>query len=282
MKTKTEKELDSRSSSVKLDDVPKGTKIAKTTAVARRVKQNKKKFVKKGDDLRLVLLNNEESSETPNHSQIRDREDDLGSNDMEVINWLLTEIDKMVEIHKDRLLFKAKKPGYPTFIWISPPQHKTFQDNDIRVKIDKVLRNSLNGRKDHTMMCMKKYWDFNDLSLFNGNSYSNNGWETFWLSIDSAIQSWDRHLAPKSLGFTHLENPKQSEDPMKSFISRNASSNYQGKGLSKSTFISHQGGTHKGNKNTNRYFWWKQKNNQQNQDLRMKLPKPPRNNTDSN
>ena len=185
------------------------------------------------------------------------------------MNWLLTEIDKLLEIHKDRLPCKGRKPGYPTFVWMSPPQHKTFNDNDIRAKIDKVLRNSINARKNHTMMRMKKYWDYNDLALVKGKGFSSYGWDTFWMSIDSAVQFWDRHLAPKSLGFTHLDGQKVTEDPMEKFFNKETNNLYYGKGFGRMNNINHQGGFQK--KKNNKFHW----NKHQQEDLRMKLPKPP-------
>ena len=38
-----------------------------------------------------------------------------------LLHWLVTEFDKLVEIQKDRLPFKARKLEYPTFLWMSPP-----------------------------------------------------------------------------------------------------------------------------------------------------------------
>ena len=75
---------------------------------------------------------------------------------------------------------------------MSPPQHSSFDDSELRAKVDKVMRNTLNTRKRHTMMRMKKYWDFKDRSLIvNGKNISQSGWETYWMSIDSAVQFWE-------------------------------------------------------------------------------------------
>ena len=62
----------------------------------------------------------------------------------ERINWLALEIFRLIQLHLDRLPRKAKKSNYPSIIWINPPIHKNFGDNNVlRKKFASSLDNIL-------------------------------------------------------------------------------------------------------------------------------------------
>ena len=52
-----------------------------------------------------------------------------------LIHWLAMEFNKLVETQKDKLPPKAIRKGYPTFIWMAPPENINFNNNDMRHKI---------------------------------------------------------------------------------------------------------------------------------------------------
>ena len=124
------------------------------------------------------------------------------------------------------------------------------------------------------MMRLKKYWDFNDRSLIvNGKNISQTGWETYWMSIDSAVQFWERHLAPKSLGFSHLLNGDKHDHMIEVFQSHNVSKSgfYQGRTSDSSRPKNSHHGDYFGR---NDKFHWRRTNNWQ---QRRQLLKPPAN-----
>ena len=168
-----------------------------------------------------------------------------------LLHWLMSEFDKIIKSHKDRIQSKARKVDYPTFIWMAPHQHTNFTTNDLRMKIDKVLKNTTTTHHGHTMMRLKKYSDFNNRSLFQAGAYTNHGWETFWSSIDSAIQFWDRHLSPKNIGanFQQIKSDSNTSadtaDLMCRFFVSNAASStyhYGGRGKHNGKKGNHHGG----------------------------------------
>ena len=128
-----------------------------------------------------------------------------------LLHWLLIEFDRIIESHKDNLLVKARRPEYPTFIWISPPLNVAFTNNAIRQKMDKVMKNTIDQHRGHILLRLKKVWEFNNHSYFN-KAVTPLCLEAFWRSVDSAVQFWDQHLAPKSLGFLYLQHVAKQEN----------------------------------------------------------------------
>ena len=114
-----------------------------------------------------------------------------------LIHWLASEFNKIVEVQKDRLPIKAKKLDGPTFIWIAPPQNINFVDNDERVKMEKSMRKMINIQNNHMLLRMVNIWEPNNRNLYWKGKFTEVGFEKLWYSIDSAIQFWEQHLAPK-------------------------------------------------------------------------------------
>ena len=113
------------------------------------------------------------------------------------MHWLASEFDKIVSVHKENMPNKAIRSEYPSFLWLAPPQHKNFHDNHLRSKMTRSIKSALIQQKSHMMLTLKKIWDYENGSLHFHNKFTSIGFETFWQSADSAIQFWDRHLAPR-------------------------------------------------------------------------------------
>ena len=101
--------------------------------------------------------------------------------------------------HKEPLPDKAKKTGiaYPTFIWLVPPKNVKFTNNELRKKFTKALRSSLDLVNDHIMLKLVRVWDDKEYHLCNDGFYTDKGIKRYCEAIDSAIQFWDKHLAPR-------------------------------------------------------------------------------------
>ena len=198
-----------------------------------------------------------------------------------LFHWLVMEIDRVVESHKDYLLVKGRKQDYPSFIWISPPQNVNFQNNGIQQKMDKVMKNTLEKLKGHIMLRLKKVWKYEDHFYFD-QFYTKKGMTHYWKSVDSTTQFWDRHLAPKSMGFTHLAQQHQPcegtsgagdwGDPFKAMFSQKQKSFHQG-GKFHHNHKFHQGGVQRWGEVTfqNDKYHWRM---QQHSHSRKLLPKP--------
>ena len=71
--------------------------------------------------------------------KLKDNDDNIRKQVTKVIQWLMTEFGRLVESQKEYLPGKAKKPGFPTFIWIAASSHKNFRDNPIREMFNDAL-----------------------------------------------------------------------------------------------------------------------------------------------
>ena len=133
-----------------------------------------------------------------------------------ITHWLADKLDKAVAEHVDYLPNKAIKEGYPTFLWIAPPQHRNFRDNQLRQKMTTSIKSAIGMQKSHTMLTMKKIWDYQDGSLYYHDRFITEGFETFWKSIDSALNFWYTHLAQKNYDSSakyHIDNfPVNQQD----------------------------------------------------------------------
>ena len=124
-----------------------------------------------------------------------------------LVHWLTSEIDKLIEIHKDRLPKKTIKKGYLQIIWFSPLQHAGFADNMYRNKMTQSIKSGLRQQVDHISLSPKKFWSFHDSSLISEGRVTKAGYRTFWKSFDSAIEFWCKHLAPKKEQFMSQQMP---------------------------------------------------------------------------
>ena len=59
-----------------------------------------------------------------------------------IINWIMKEHNKIVEIYKELLPAKCKKAYYPQFVWIELPLHCNFpvEDREARSSFNTSLR----------------------------------------------------------------------------------------------------------------------------------------------
>ena len=115
-----------------------------------------------------------------------------------MVHWLSSELNKCVSNHKDHVPPRAKRADYPTFIWLAPTQNINYNNNEKRAKMEKTLKTMLDVPKSHIMMRLIKVWEFSDQNAFRNGHMTELGFNKFWKSVDSAIQFWDRHLAPQS------------------------------------------------------------------------------------
>ena len=74
------------------------------------------------------------------------------------------------------------------------------------------------------MLTLKKVWDFGNGALFYQDHFTADGFETYWKSVDSAIQFWDRHLWLKG----KVEHSREAEkiDRLTFFMPRRRTDNY--------------------------------------------------------
>ena len=115
--------------------------------------------------------------------------------------WLVKEYNKLLELYKDYLPTKAKKLGYPYFLWMSPPTHKYFSNftNFKRDRQGHCLATVAKLQSNNSVLDMVKVWDPQDgiSVLYDSTRFTSQGLTNYWLSIDSAIRFWNTAVFPK-------------------------------------------------------------------------------------
>ena len=115
------------------------------------------------------------------------------------LKWLANEYHRIILAHKDKLPEKAKKFNYPQILWISPPRHALFNDNNKRKKFDSCLAGVAPLFPEMNVLRLKQKWEFNDgkLAVVNQKGeyrITSSGYNRYWEAIDNAIQYWDTRV----------------------------------------------------------------------------------------
>ena len=137
---------------------------------------------------------------------------------------LMTFINRSIEIYKDMLPQKAKRDVIPHLLWIAPPNHKYFSDdnNEKRGAFTTALSTSVSTIKNSSMLRMVKFWDMNNSNLFLEDAYrfTVEGLNKYWMSVDASIRFWALAISKKfekqkKLGqdTNNLNNAKESGEP---------------------------------------------------------------------
>ena len=103
----------------------------------------------------------------------------------------------MITAFKELLPKKAKCEHFPQIIWMAPPMHKYFHNNDQRLKFTEMLESLLPKYPEMAMLSLKKYWDDEnrELYLHKQGRYTPIGLQTYWLAVDAAVKFWDKTLS---------------------------------------------------------------------------------------
>ena len=124
-----------------------------------------------------------------------------------LVNWVMSEFNRIVAAQKDFLPKKARKPDQPHFMWIEAPYHISFQNNSLRAKFNRALQNMAKFNESHMVMQLKKGWIENDGNLFNGENrrYTVDGLKAYWLAVDKTVRYVDTIYLRKDPGRRQAE-----------------------------------------------------------------------------
>ena len=108
--------------------------------------------------------------------------------------YLMKTIHETIMSHRSLLSMKSKKFKYPTVLWIIPPSHMSFNDNDQRENLAYHIAKS--ALRFNEMRYIKlKHWSENDPSLAarstNGYRYTGKDLARYWHAVDKAVEYWD-------------------------------------------------------------------------------------------
>ena len=113
-----------------------------------------------------------------------------------LLKYLLEEIHRVLASFKEKLLSKSKEEYYPHVIWIVPPHHKYFKNNEERECFRVTLESEIAKYPNMCALQLKKIWEESDGSLYlpEQRRFTDQGLHDYWKSVDSAICFWDKTL----------------------------------------------------------------------------------------
>ena len=112
---------------------------------------------------------------------------------------MFNQIYHLVKSYKVYLPKKASRDKYPSILWIEPPLHKNFADNDRRLKFGACLSKTCKMFPGFTALQMRKIWSYDDANLFLKEQarFTVEGYTNYWLAVDCVVKLWDTFLQVK-------------------------------------------------------------------------------------
>ena len=117
----------------------------------------------------------------------------LGKTCNQVLEWLMKEFHRMTLEFKEHLSNKARRYKFPQFIWIIPPFHINFENNDARVEFATALEVASDLYTSMHALELKKIWNEHDTKLFvhENNCFTAQGYSKYWKAVDATIKHFD-------------------------------------------------------------------------------------------
>ena len=120
-----------------------------------------------------------------------------------ILQWLASEIVKLIAAYKDKMPEKAKKEFFPQILWIEPPLHKNFgkSENFRRKKFASCIQSVSKSFQMMTVLQLRKIWDYDDSNLFimEPRRFTSEGYNLYFKAVDAVLKVWDNFLFQKLL-----------------------------------------------------------------------------------
>ena len=170
-----------------------------------------------------------------------------------VLKWLFSEFTTIREKIRANFPFKAKKYGWPYYLWVIPTLHKSYGDYDQRKTFIDSLQ-KINAQHDDAIAISLQNWDENDSTLFleRERRYSNTGLKTLWNSIDQTIMYADGKVL-RNHGKTLIEIFKQNIWPKPDRQNATGNAHASGKVQQTSTYTRNFNRRYEGNRHYDHY-----------------------------
>ena len=116
-----------------------------------------------------------------------------------LLKWLMNEFNKVTETFRDQLPIKAKKHGWPHFMWLEATRHSsdTKEGRQLRrsftnaqLAIQKIFDNVVT-------LHFKQVWDENEAAYYNERDQgrmSDSGLRAYWRAVDKTVKFGDAKL----------------------------------------------------------------------------------------
>ena len=131
----------------------------------------------------------------------------LGKACNQLLEWIMCEYHKMQLQYKELLPNKARRYKYPQFIWIIPPFHVNFPNNESRVEYATALEISTEMFTEMHALELKKVLDDQDTKLFvlENARFTASGYLKYWRAIDATVKYFDIKFNKETHSAKHTE-----------------------------------------------------------------------------
>ena len=108
----------------------------------------------------------------------------------QILEWLMKELQTLLEDRRKLLPSCAKKDGEPCIYWCNAPLHSKFspQRNELRKKWNACIETLCKTKDGMRYMRFKDHWNFNDANLVINDKMTEAGLDAYWNAVDSALQ----------------------------------------------------------------------------------------------
>ena len=140
----------------------------------------------------IVFVLDEDVIKQSNIPLVEAREGDYST----VVKYLMEQTCRLITSHASKLPAKSKQDWQPHIIWIVPPQHKYFNNNELCELFGQALETEAAEFNNICALCLKKIWDetHGNLYLRDQRCFTTDGYHDYWLAIDNALRFWDKTL----------------------------------------------------------------------------------------
>ena len=106
------------------------------------------------------------------------------------IEWLVLELNKLVQSRKDQLAKKFYKDDYLFFYWVHAPTHSFFSKdrNNLRIKFNLSLESVIKAQPNMRVIKLKDHWNSKDSTLVVNDHITEMGMSAYWAAIDATFQ----------------------------------------------------------------------------------------------
>ena len=125
--------------------------------------------------------------------------DDLTKGYSRIINYIMTEHERNIASFKDYLPARCLKMDYPHILWVQPPIHDNFPDNQERFKFDRALEEVAKLHSHVSTLMLKKVWNpkISTLFLSNSSRFTAEGFKNYWEAVDRTVHYCDSIVLKK-------------------------------------------------------------------------------------
>ena len=103
----------------------------------------------------------------------------------------------MIKNYHKNLPIKAKREFFPHVIWILPPEHISFANNDQRNAFSEAMESVISELPAMCCLHLKKVWDPEENAFYRWQQrrYTLEGYHAYWLAVDASVKFWVKTLS---------------------------------------------------------------------------------------